>query len=368
MNPLQQLHEQGQSFWIDYIDRAMVTQGHLKKLIDEDGLRGLTSNPSIFEKAIASSADYDQALRDHLAKHPNDDAQTLFEAVAIQDIRAAADALKPVYESSDASDGFVSLEVSPHLSDDTQGTISEARRLWSEVDRPNLMIKVPATPEGFPAVETLIGEGINVNVTLIFSTEQYENAAMAYIGGLEKCADPSRAASVASFFVSRVDTKLDAALEKIGTPEALALRGKAAIANAKQAAAFYDRIVASDRFKALKDRGARPQRLLWGSTSTKNPDYPDTLYVDGLIGPDTVNTIPPATADAFRDHGKVQATLATGHDEAAAQLSNITALGVNIEEALRELLTEGLDAFVKAYDQLLDAVKTKVAAGSLAPS
>lgn len=368
MNPLQQLHEQGQSFWIDYIDRAMVTQGHLKKLIADDGLRGLTSNPSIFEKAIVSSSDYDQALRDHLAKHPNDDTQALFEAVAIEDIRAAADALKPVYESSNASDGFVSLEVSPHLSHDTQGTISEARRLWSKVDRPNLMIKVPATPEGFPAVQTLIGEGINVNVTLIFSTEQYRNTAMAYIGGLEKCADPGHVASVASFFVSRVDTKLDAALKKIGTPEALALRGKAAIANAKQAAGLYDQIVASDRFKALEARGARPQRLLWGSTSTKDPDYPDTLYVDELIGPDTVNTIPPVTADAFRDHGQVRATLATGHAEAAAQLSDIAALGIDIEGALQELLTEGLDSFVKAYDQLLDAVKTKVSTGSLASS
>ena len=368
MNPLQSLHEQGQSFWIDYIDRALVSGGGLKRLIDDDGLRGLTSNPSIFEQAITGSSDYDDTLRAHLAVHPNDDTKALFESVAIEDIRAAADALRPIYDGADGTDGFVSFEVSPHLAHDTEGTITEGRRLWREIDRPNLMIKVPATPEGMPAIETLIGEGINVNVTLIFSLGQYEVAAQAYTKGLEKLGDPSRIASVASFFISRVDSKVDAALEKVGTPEALALRGKTAVANAKQAYALFGDIVGGERFRAQRARGARPQRLLWGSTSTKNPNYSDTLYVDELIGPETVNTMPPATAELFRDHGRVHATLSEGQDEAAAVFTGIAGVGVDVEGALQELLREGVAAFSKSYDQLLDAVKTKVEKGALASS
>ena len=368
-NPLQDLRALGQSFWLDYIDRSLLDTGGLKRLVDEDGLRGVTSNPSIFEKAVAGSSSYDDALSTHLEAHPDATAKELFEYVGIRDIRDAADVLRPVYDESNGADGFVSLEVSPHLAHDTEGTIAEGLRLWREVDRPNLMIKVPAAPEGFPAVEALIAEGLNVNVTLMFSLEQYEAAARAYTRGVARLADPTHAASVSSFFVSRVDGKIDALLDAIGTEQALRLRGKAAVANARQAYVLSQRLAAEPEFVAQAARGVRPQRLLWASTSTKNPAYSETLYVDELIGPDTVNTMPPATVDAFRSVRDVRLTLAESPEESAKVLSDISALGVDLGKVHDELLAEGVDSFIKAYDQLLAAAQTKAqASAKLAPA
>jgi transaldolase/transaldolase/glucose-6-phosphate isomerase len=367
MNPLKELHEHGQSFWLDFFDRPLVTKGGLKKLIEEDGLSGLTSNPTIFEKAFAGG-DYDQDIRDYLSKNPKAEPKAVFEALAVKDIRMALDALRPIYDQSHGMDGFASLEVSPHLARDTKGTIEEARRLWKEVARPNLMIKVPATPEGPGAIEALTAEGVNVNVTLIFSLAHYEASANAYIRGLAKNADPKRVVSVASFFVSRVDTKVDKALEAIGTEEALSLRGKAAIANAKRGYALYQKILAGPAFQAQAKRGARPQHLLWGSTSTKNPAYRDVLYIEELIGPDTVNTIPPATVNAFRDHGRVRTTLTEGLAEAEKTLRRLAELGVDLDKVTEELLAEGVDAFAVSYDQMLEALRKKVQSPDLVPS
>ena len=358
-NALRDLRALGQSFWLDYIDRSLIDTGGLKRLVDEDGLRGITSNPSIFEKAVAGSSLYDDALSAYLEANPGANAKDLFEHVGIRDIQDAADVLRPVYDESNGADGFVSLEVSPHLAHDTAGSINEGLRLWREVNRPNLMIKVPAAPEGFPAVEALIAEGLNVNVTLMFSLEQYEAAARAYIRGVSKLADPTHAASVSSFFVSRVDSKIDALLDAIGTEQALALRGKAAVANARQAYVLSQRLAAEPEFAAQAARGARPQRLLWASTSTKNPSYPETLYIDELIGPDTVNTMPPATVDAFRSAQDVRLTLADAPEESAKVLSDISAVGVDLAKVHDELLSEGVDAFIKAYDQLLSAAQSK---------
>ncbi len=309
MNPLKQLETEGQSVWLDYIRRNLITSGELSRLVVEDGLKGVTSNPTIFEKAIAGSSDYDEALRELLAKNPVDDTRTLFESIAIADIRMAADVLRPVYDRTGGADGFVSIEVAPQLAHDTAATIAEARRLWSSVSRPNLMVKVPATKEGIPAIEALIAEGINVNITLMFSVAHYEAVARAYMGGLARSADPRKAASVASFFVSRVDTAVDKALAAIGTPEALALQGKIAIANSKKTYQRFREIFYGKDFAALRERGARVQRPLWASTSTKNPAYRDVLYVEELIGKDTVNTMPLPTLQAFRDHGRVRPSL-----------------------------------------------------------
>ena len=306
MNPLHDIEKQGQAIWLDYIRRNLLTTGGLKRLVDEDGLSGVTSNPTIFEKAIAGSTDYDAALTDLLAKNSQADSDSLFWSVAVEDIRSATDVLRPVYDRTAGADGFVSLEVSPLLARDTQGSISEARRLWKLVGRPNLMIKIPSTPEGIPAIEQLLSEGINVNITLMFSMHHYEQVAQAYIRGLTRCAAPEKVGSVASFFVSRVDTLVDPMLDKIGTPDALALRGTIAIANSKIVYKRFQEIFDGDPFAALRKKGARVQRVLWASTSTKNPKYSDTLYVSELIGPHTVNTIPPATLDDFRDHGKVR--------------------------------------------------------------
>ena len=310
MNPLQRLwQEQRQAVWLDFIERDLLTCGELARLVAEDGVRGVTSNPSIFQKAIEGGGPYDMAVASLLAANPEMTTVQLYEALAIEDIQHAADILHAVWKESRGGDGFVSLEVSPHLARDTGGTVAEAKRLWQAVARPNLMIKVPATPEGIPAIEELIGEGINVNATLMFSLADYEAVATAYLRGLETNSKPASVASVASFFVSRVDTKVDAALEAIGSPEALSLRGRAAIANAKLAYRRFGELFGSDSFALLSARGAMVQRPLWASTSTKNPDYRDVIYVEELIGQDTVNTLPVATLEAFRDHGELRTSL-----------------------------------------------------------
>jgi len=367
MNPLRALRDQGQSVWLDYIDHRLVRMGGLARLIEDDGVRGVTSNPAIFEKAITSSADYDGVLRTLAPRCP--DAKTLYEQVAIRDVQDAADILRSVYDESDGRDGYVSLEVSPELARDTDGTLEEARRLWRAVDRKNLMIKVPATQEGIPAIARLIGEGINVNVTLLFHTDMYERAARAYVAGVEALAERgsgiAEIASVASFFISRIDTAVDALLAKkieaAGGPEDRksfeSLLGKAAIASAKQAYRRYQQIFAGPVWERLSAKGARTQRVLWASTSTKNPAYRDVLYVEELIGPDTVNTIPPATLEAFRDHGRVQPTLLEGHDEAEQTIAALEAVGIPLTPVADELLDQGVQLFADAFRGLLGAVE-----------
>ena len=358
MTKFQELFEAGQSVWLDYIRRDTLTTGELDQLID-DGVRGLTSNPTIFMNAIARSDLYDEQIRSLGGATP----QAAFEALAVDDIRAAADALRGVYDASDGGDGFVSLEVSPHLAHDAAGTIADAHRLWELVGRPNLMIKVPATPAGVTALEDLIAAGVNVNATLMFSLAHYEAVALAYVRGVERAPRPERVASVASFFVSRVDSKTDAALEKVGSPEVLDLQGKAAVANSKLTYRKYEEIFGGPGFATAAARGARPQRPLWASTSTKNPAYSDVLYVEELIGPNTVNTIPPATIDAFLDHGVVRAgSLTTGVDEAADQLRLLGDYGIDFGEITDELQVEGVVLFADSYDELLEAIAAKSAA------
>ena len=357
MNPLQRLwQEHGQAVWLDFIERDLLTGGELARLVEDDGVRGVTSNPSICEKAIEGGGPYDTAVADLLAANPDLTTVQLYEALAIDDIRGAADALRPVWDGSDGSDGFVSLEVSPHLARDTEGTVAEAQRLWRAVDRPNLMIKVPATTEGIPAIEGLIGVGINVNATLMFSLADYEAVATAYLRGLETNPNPSAVASVASFFVSRVDTKVDAQLEAIGTPEALALRGRTAIANAKLAYRRFGELFGGETFAPLSSRGAKAQRPLWASTSTKNPDYRDVIYVEELIGPDTVNTLPVVTLEAFRDHGELRPSLLEDVAGADRALAELAAVGIDIDAITTELQIEGVAAFAKSFDQLLGAL------------
>jgi transaldolase len=361
MNPLKRLYEEGQSVWLDFIRRNLITSGDLNRLIDEDGIRGMTSNPTIFQKAIAGSADYDESLVKALEANPNADIKSLYETLAIEDIRSAADVLRPIYDESNGDDGYVSLEVSPTLADDTEGTIEEAVRLWNSVDCPNVLIKVPATDAGVPALEELIARGINVNATLMFSMKHYEAIAQAYVRGLRRCEKPSRVASVASFFVSRVDNTVDKALDEIGSPEALKLRGKAAVANAKLTYKRFSEIFGSDEFKALAVRGARVQRPLWASTSTKNPEYRDVLYVEELIGPDTVNTLPPATMDAFRDHGIVDATLTSDVATAEDRLAGLRKLGIDLDAVTDKLQVDGVASFIKSFEELLGTLEQKKA-------
>lgn len=359
MNPLKQLNGAGQSVWLDFIRRSLITSGDLNRLVDEDGVRGMTSNPTIFQNAIAGSVDYDRSIREALQKNPHADIKTLYEILAVEDIQAAADVLLPIYNDTRGADGYVSLEVSPDLARDTEGTIAEAVRLWETVNRPNLMIKVPATPEGVPALEELIARGINVNATLMFSLNHYEAIAQAYIRGLERCETPARVASVASFFVSRVDTSVDAALEAVGTPEALELRGKAAIANAKVTYERFREIFDGKTFHKAAARGARPQRPLWASTSTKNPNYRDVVYVEQLIGPDTVNTLPPATLNAFRDHGIVEPRLASDVEQAKDHLESLRSLGIDLDAVTEKLQVDGVASFAKSFEELLEALKKK---------
>jgi len=369
-NPLKELLENGQSVWLDYIRRSLITSGELQRLIDEDGLRGVTSNPSIFEKAIAGSTDYRDLLDEPAARDL--DAKALYEKIAVRDIQDAAGILRPVYDSSERRDGYVSMEVSPLLAHDTDGTLKEARRLWKTVGRENVMIKVPGTPEGVPAVSELISEGINVNVTLLFSTEVYDDVAEAYILGLEEWVasggDAGRIASVASFFVSRIDTAIENLINakiKASTSAAeqnmlRSLLGKVAIANAKLAYQHYGEIYADRRWKRLASKGAQPQRLLWASTSTKNPTYRDVLYVEELIGRDTVNTIPPATFNAFRDHGRVRASLSEDLQAANATMERLAQAGISMKEVTGELVTEGVKQFADAFVLLLKATDHRV--------
>jgi transaldolase/glucose-6-phosphate isomerase len=359
-NPLREAENLGQGIWLDFIRRDLITSGDLQRLVDEDGLSGMTSNPTIFEKAMGAGTDYDEAIIRAIQQSAAIETSRLFENIAAEDIRSVADILRPVYDQTKGQDGYISMEVSPGLAYDTAGTIAEARRLWGEVNRPNLMIKVPATPPGIPAIEELLASGINVNITLMFSLAHYEAVAHAYIRGLTRCKTPERMGSVASFFVSRVDTMVDAALEKLGTPEALALRGKIGIANCRAVYQRFVEIFRGNAFADLRQRGARVQRVLWASTSTKNPNYRDTLYVEELLGPDTVNTIPPETLEAFREHGVVRGnTITEGVPEATAALAALKRVGVNLDEITERLQKDGVASFSKSYTDLMSALDTK---------
>jgi transaldolase/glucose-6-phosphate isomerase len=377
-NPLRALQILGQSVWLDYIRRSLITSGELGRLIDEDGLRGVTSNPAIFEKAVAGSSDYKEILEAPAARGL--DAKTLYERLAVRDVQDAAEVLRPVYEQTLRRDGYVSLEVSPLLAFDTAATLDEGRRLWRTVGRENLMIKVPATPQGIPAIQQLISEGINVNVTLLFAQDAYEQVADAYVSGLEalvaRGGDPRHVASVASFFISRIDTAIDAiAAERLqvstnAREQSLlrALTGKVAIANAKLTYQRHGELVTSRRWQALASRGAQTQRLLWASTGSKNPNYRDTVYIEELIGRDTVNTIPPATFDAFRDHGRVHASLTEDVESACDTMATLAEVGISMKEVTDKLLAEGVQLFADAFEKLLKAVEKQsqqVGAGRL---
>jgi transaldolase/glucose-6-phosphate isomerase len=370
VSPLKHLHDYGQAIWLDYLARRFIAEGGLKKLIEQDGLTGVTSNPSIFEKAIGGSADYDSSLK--AAESQGDsDVMSLYERLAIEDIRHAADALRPVYDATERRDGYVSLEVSPYLAMSTEATVVEARRLRLAVDRDNVMIKVPATKPGLPAIRQLIGEGINVNITLLFSQHVYEEVVEAYLAGLENLiaqgGDASKIASVASFFVSRIDVSVDKLIDerlcwtnKSDERRALiGLRGKVAIANAKLAYQRYKHLFAGARWERLRTKGARVQRLLWASTGTKNKDYSDVLYVEELIAPDTINTIPPSTMDAFRDHGDVRPSLEEDIEQAKRVMSSLDQSGIAIDAVTAKLVEEGVHLFVDAFDKLLSAVARK---------
>jgi transaldolase len=366
-NPLLDLQAFGQSIWIDFISRGMIVSGELQRMIEEDGVSGVTSNPSIFEKAITAGDDYDEAIRAHTSKGVG--SEETFQELAIDDIQKVADLLRPTYDRTDARDGFVSIEVSPKLAHDTTGTLAEARDLWARVNRPNVMIKVPATAEGIPAIRELTGEGINVNITLLFGLPRYRDVLDAYLGGLEILADKKKplkqVASVASFFLSRIDTLIDPALENImktGTPQAdmaAALQGQAAIASAKIAYEIYKDIFTSDRFVRLTNNGARTQKLLWASTSTKNPAYKDTKYVETLIGPDTINTVPVETLDAYRDHGHPERTLDQEVDKAYAVLNKLASVGIDLDAITQQLEDEGVEKFVSAFERLISSIRKK---------
>jgi len=358
MARLIELLEHGQSPWLDFISRDLLESGGFRDLVEE-GIRGATSNPTIFYKAVSSTDAYDQDVRDLLEADPQASAPTLYDWITIEDVRRAADVLRPVYESSKGDDGYVSLEVSPYLAYDTEDTIEAARHLWTEVARPNLMIKVPATEAGIPAIEQLIAEGINVNATLLFSVKRYEEVARAYIRGVARQTEPRRVASVASFFVSRVDTKVDALLERIGTPEAQALKGKIAVANAKMAYQKFKAIFHGEDFAAQRRRNARVQRPLWASTGTKNPAYSDVLYVENLIGAETVTTLPMETLDAFLAHGEAMPTLEMKLEEAERHLNALARLGIDLDQVTDELEKEGVQAFKDSYDQLIELINRK---------
>jgi transaldolase / glucose-6-phosphate isomerase len=366
-NPLKELLNYGQSMWLDYIRRDLLTTGKLKQMVEEDGLRGMTSNPSIFEKAIGESSLYDDILKT-LASRKDLDATARFEQIAIRDIQDAADILRPVYQESNFRDGYVSLEVSPYLARKTQETMDEARRLWKTVKRDNVMIKVPGTAEGIPAIRQLISEGININVTLLFAQEVYEKVAEAHIAGLEDLAarggNLKKIAGVASFFISRIDTLIDSLLnEKLkstsdASQQALlkSLLGKVAIANGKLTYQRYLKIFSGAKWQALAAKGAQTQRVLWASTSTKNPQYRDVMYVEELIGSDTVDTMPPATIDAFRDHGRVRNSLTEDVSGAKKVMDDLARAGVSMKEVTDKLTNDGVKLFADAFDKLLAAV------------
>jgi transaldolase len=363
-NPLAQLSKLGQSPWYDQMTRSLVSQGTLKKMIEEDGLRGLTSNPTIFEKAISGSKDYEDALRGLVSKGA--ELAEIYDALVVEDIASAADVFGPVYESTNGEDGFVSIEVSPLLAEDTAGTVKEAKRLHAKLGRPNVMIKVPATPEGLPAFEELISEGISVNVTLIFSVDVYAHVIEAYLKGLEKRAAKggalNRVASVASFFVSRIDTAVDKKLDEIakaGRPEAAELAGKAAIANAKLAYEKFEQAFSGARWEKLSAAGAQVQRPLWASTGTKNPKYSDVLYIDALIGAHTVNTMPPATFDAFRDHGNPVVTITDDLQGAHQLFDRLKEFGIDLTAVTLELTAAGVKSFSESYNTLIAVIERR---------
>jgi len=369
MGKLNDLERAGQAVWLDFLDREFLAGGGFRKLVEEDGVTGVTSNPSIFEKAIGHGSDYDEGLSAFDEANPNAPAIHRYEAMAIEDLRLAADILRPVYDRLDGKDGYASLEVSPYLADDTDGTITQAADYWRRVDRPNLMIKIPGTRAGSPAIAASIARGININVTLLFGIDAYKMVADAHAAGLEERVRQGlpidKVAGIASFFVSRIDTAIDQEIDRrveAGDPEAEALktlRGKVAIANAKLAYEWYLDFIASDRWQALAAKGAMPQRLLWASTGTKDAAYPDTLYIDELIGPDTVSTMPVKTMDAFRDHGVVEPTLTRDVDEARRVLAEVERLGLDLEGVTDRLVTEGVAAFAKSFDTLIAAISQK---------
>jgi len=356
MNNLTQIHEHGQSIWLDLLDRNLMDSGKLKKLIEEDGLRGLTSNPAIFEKAISNSSDYDGDIALHSKKGMKNDA--IFYEIAIADIRRAADIFKPVYDESNGNDGFVSLEVSPHLARDTEGTVEQARELWQKVDRNNVMIKIPGTLEGLLAIRQCISDGININVTLLFGLNRYKKVTEAYLGGLE---DRLRAGhsivevrSVASFFLSRIDVMVDPMLEEKGLGH---LKGKVAIASAKKAYTIYEDVFSSERFQKLESEGGKPQRVLWASTSTKDPSYSDVKYVEALIGGNTINTVPMETLNAFRDHGKATKSLKEDMDKATRTLEKIEESGIQMSRVAHDLVEEGIEKFNTPFTKLIKGIE-----------
>ncbi|HLU05210.1 MAG TPA: transaldolase [Woeseiaceae bacterium] len=374
-SPVKALLDFGQSPWLDFIQRGLLTGGELERMITAWGLRGLTSNPVIFEKAIAHTDDYDKDI-EALAREGSS-AEEIYEILAVQDVQQAADLLLPVYEESDRSDGFASLEVSPHKANDAEATVAEAKRLWASLGRRNVMIKVPATVEGLIALRALLADGINVNVTLLFSVERYREVLQSHLEGIEDAIaagkDPGRIASVASFFLSRVDTLVDARLDRLAaddgahSSDVAALRGETAIASARQAYAIFEEFIATSRFRKIKSQGARPQRLLWASTGTKDPAYSDVKYVEALIGPLTVNTMPLETIKAYDDHGQPELRL-TGHaDDAAAKLRRLAALGIDLHEVTDELLQQGIDKFVKPYDSLIECLESARRSALAAP-
>jgi transaldolase len=365
-NPLLKLSTFGQSIWLDYIQRQLIDSGELGKLIEDDGLKGVTSNPAIFQKAIAGSTDYDEAIRKLALAGKS--TEEIYQVLTVDDVQQAADLFRPVYDRKEGGDGFISLEVNPHLAQDTEGTVKEARHLWQALGRPNVLIKVPATEAGLPAIRELISEGLNVNVTLLFGLPRYREVAEAYIAGLEARAAQGRplnpVASVASFFLSRIDVLLDPRLEKLaaGGPQTQGARdliGEIAIASAKVAYTIYHEIFGGERFKKLTAQGARPQRLLWASTSTKNPAYPDVKYVEPLIGPETVNTLPPETLNAYRDHGDPAARLGEGVERAAGCLRRLAELGIDLDQATQQLEDEGVEKFNKPFDSLMATLAGK---------
>ncbi len=364
-NPLRKLEAFGQSIWLDFIRRGMLDSGELAQLIEQDGLGGVTSNPAIFEKAIAETGDYDQAIRD-LAEHS---AEEIYARLTVQDIRRTADLFRAIHEKTAGRDGFVSLEVSPHLAHDTAGTLHEARRLWQQVDRPNVMIKIPGTREGLPAIRQLTSEGLNINVTLLFNLSRYREVAEAYLAGLEERTAEGlplqRVSAVASFFLSRIDVLVDPLLERTigeeGPATALAstLRGEVAIASAKAAYQIYNELFSGERFGKLAEKGAFSQRLLWASTGSKNPAYSDVKYVEALIGPETVNTVPLETLAAYRDHGQPEARLTEGGLEAQRRLERLPEAGIDLDALTRQLEDEGVEKFIKPYDSLLKSLELK---------
>ena len=366
-NPLQQLQNFGQSFWLDYIRRDLLRSGELKRMINDDGLRGMTSNPSIFEKAISETTLYDADIQKLSSEGMS--PEKIYSILTQQDVSEAADEFRPLYDSSEATAGYVSLEVNPNLAHDTKGTINEARALWDAVNRPNIMIKVPATIEGLPAITQLISEGINVNVTLLFGLQRYRAVAQAYIKGMRELQKKGKSMksvfSVASFFLSRIDVLIDPMIEKIeeeagaNKADVASLHGEVAILSAKAAYEIYSEIFGNSEFQALKNLGAKPQQLLWASTSTKDPTYSDVKYVEALIGPDTVNTLPPETIDAYRDHGKPEGRLVIDMKDAQKKLNSLQSAGIDLNAITNQLEQEGVKKFIKAYDLLINSLVEK---------